>query len=913
MAITRFMQVMFSNNDEELANQVDRDIKAAQENGAVDTEEVKYERTPAGDVAITDKENGEVTIAQKATDETDTYDLIAVPDEQLEKFLHPSEDGVHEGNQVGAPDEHIMDHFHQGDVISPNLPDGGLNPEAGFEKTVDERYNGYKEFSVSSDNAVVQRIFSDQEFCERIFSEVIESEDTAVVGDLKVEKVDDDAVVVTNETTGDQAKVVLDNDEMTVTELDSKNFSEEEGYLPMFVVGVQPFDHIIVDSPVYGQEAAEALAARFTEDGIDAVEIFDDPQEARDYAMRLIDGLNAELPEDEEPMEEKEYSDFLGVPVYTTRFYSDNSDVMCRMFSETVNGISDLQDEVEDAIREGDEIEMDDIVITPVDAQNAVIEDKENGEFTKATMTGEDMRLEQIDADEYNDLTGDISVLQSESEIDQPLSDDDECEECEEEKEYSYCDETETRFFSEDEEFTDYMERIYSGASEQDAIEDAIENGDQVETDSEIITPVDSKTAVVEDKESGEFTKATIMNEDAINLHPIDEDEAENLTEDVGVDETTAVDEDEEDYEDEDGEEEEKEYSYCDETETRFFSEDEYFTDYMERIYSDEADQEEIEKAIEEGEQIENDDEVITPVDSKTAVVEDKETGEFTKATLDNDEEMDLHPITEEEADELTDGLAVEDNDEDEDEKTYSYCDETETRFFSEDEDFTDYMERIYSDEADQDEIEKALEDGEQIENDDEVITPVDSKTAVIEDKETGEFTKATIESDEDMELTKISEDEADELTDGLAVEDNDVDEEEEEKKYSTLGKFFSDIQQQAAAPAVSPQQALAPAAAPAAQPVVAPQPAEAVAVDQYGQPVQAVETHTVEEVEDKALAAVQSIKAAAEEAAATIMEAKATPVEGVEPDIQEAQFSERYFSDGEEEDTLTTWLNFKS
>ena len=94
MAITRFMQVMFSNNDEELANQVDRDIKAAQENGAVDTEEVRYERTPDGDVAITDKENGEITIAQKAPDETDTYDLIAVPDEQLEKFLHPSEDGL---------------------------------------------------------------------------------------------------------------------------------------------------------------------------------------------------------------------------------------------------------------------------------------------------------------------------------------------------------------------------------------------------------------------------------------------------------------------------------------------------------------------------------------------------------------------------------------------------------------------------------------------------------------------------------------------------------------------------------------------------------------------------------------------------------------------------------------------------
>ena len=831
--ITRFMQVMFSNNDEELANQVDRDIKAAQENGTVDTEEVKYERTPSGDVAITDKENGEITIAQKATDETDTYDLIAVPDEQLEKFLHPSEDGVHEGEQVGAPDEHIMDHFHPGDVISPNLPDGGLNPDAGFEETVEERYDEEKEFSVMTDNAVVQKIFNDQEFCERIFSEVIESEETAKVGDLKIEKIDDDAVVVTNETTGDQAKVVLEDDDMTVTELDSKNFSEEVGgYLPMFVVGVQPFDHIIVDSPVYGEEAAEALAARFTEDGLDAVEIFEDPEEARDYAMRLIDSLNAELPDDEEPVEEKEYSDILGVPVYSTRFYSDNSNVMCRLFSESVGGAADLQDEVESAIREGDEVEMDDVIITPVDAQNAVIADKENGEFTKATVTGEDMRLEQIDLDEYNDLTGDLSVLQSESEIDRPLSDDDDdddnvCPECGEEdcvcedeekeysyvedddelyeneysyvedddelyeNEYSYCDETETRFFSEDEEFTDYMERIYSGESEQDVIEDVIESGEQIETEDEIITPVDSKTAVVEDKETGEFTKATILDEDAINLHPISEEEADNLTDDLGVDEASAVNEDE----DEDEDVEEKEYSYCDETETRFFSEDEEFTDYMERIYSDEADQDEIEKAIEEGEQLENENEVITPVDSKTAIIEDKETGEFTKATLDNDEEMDL---------------------------------------------------------------------------------------------------------------TKISEAEADELTDGLAVEDNDVDEEEEEKKYSTLGKFFSDIQQQAAAPAMSPQQAMAPAAQPVAGPVD-----QGVPVDPNGQPMPPVETHTVEEVEDKALAAVQSIKAAAEEAAATIMEAKATPVEGVEPDIQEAQFSEKTFSDGE--DTLTTWLNFKN
>jgi superfamily I DNA/RNA helicase len=73
-----------------------------------------------------------------------------------------------------------------------------------------------------------------------------------------------------------------------------------------------------------------------------------------------------------------------------------------------------------------------------------------------------------------------------------------------------------------------------------------------------------------------------------------------------------------------------------------------------------------IEDAIENGEQIENDTEVITPVDAKTAIVEDKENGEFTKAVLDDDN-IDMTAISEEEADKLTDGLAVEDTDEDED------------------------------------------------------------------------------------------------------------------------------------------------------------------------------------------------------------------------------------------------------
>lgn len=937
--VTRFMEVMFSNTDEELAKQVDNDIKNAQQNGVVDTEEVRYERAnDNGDVAITDKENGEVTIAQKATDEADTYDLIAVPDEQLEKFLHPSDDGVHEGNQVGAPDEHVEDHFDGESVISPNLPNGGLNPEAGHEKTVVERDEEHedeedeKEFSVFTDNTVVQKIFSDQEFCERIFSEVIESEETAKVGELKIEKLEDEdnAVVVTNETTGDQAKVVLDDDDMTVTELDSKNFSNEDqpqGYMPLFVVGIQPYDHIIVDAQEYDMESAEQLKAQLTEDGVDAVEIFDNQEEARDYAMRLIDGLGAHVDEEEEPELQKEYSEYVGAPVFATRLYSNNSFVMCRMFSEALNEeededidvstVSSLQDEVEDAIREGDEIETDEVVITPLDAQTAVIEDKVNDEFTKASVSGDDMRLEQIDEDEANDLMGDLTVMEVESDENQPLSDEDEdddvCPECgqeececendeeekeysedefdeidtngdgeiskeeweaagkdedefdeidangdgvisreewedymndEEEKEYSiYCDETETRFFSNSEYVNSYMERLFNEQSEQDAIEDAIENGDEIETDTEIITPVDSKTAVVEDKVDGDFSKVTILDEDTINVHPISEEAAENMISDIAVDEDSEVDEDEVD-------EEEKEYSiYCDETETRFFSEGEYFTAYMERIFSEEADQEEVEKAIEEGEQIENDSEVITPVDAETAVIEDKETGEFTKAVIKDEEDMELTAISEEEADELTEDLAVEDKDHDEDE--FNTIDENGDGQIS------------------RDEWRKAGKVGD-------------------------EFDK--IDKNHDGYISK-------EEWDAY---------ESEEKHYSTLDKFFADIQAPVAP--VTPQQAQA---VPAAQPVVGPQeqapvePAGAeVSVDENGQPIpEAVPGHTVEEVEDKALAAVQSIKAAAEEAAATIMEAKATPAEDAEPDLQEAQFTEKTFS---ATDTLTTWLKNK-
>lgn len=830
MKNTRFMEVLFSaveEKDEELANQVAKDIEDAKANGSVDTDEVKYENIGDGKVSVTDKGNGEVTIVEKADDEDDTYDMYpAEITEQLEGYLHPGTDGVTPGNQVGAPDEDVKDHMDGKSVISPNMPCGGLNPEAGYEKTVVEAAeNGpeccdedeeeeEKEFSVSTDNSVVLRIFSDQEFCERLFSEVIESEETVNVGDLKIEKAADEPnkVIVTSMSTGDQAAVEMEDDEMSVTELDSKNFgvrnySEDEQYDPMFVVGVDPVNHVIVDAPVYTEEDADELIEGLSERGVEGCQVFEDPTDARDYAISILEGMGVE---DEDDVEEPVQAEFSDHTIYMTEFNApEQTNFMCRLFSETVNGIGDAQSAIEDAIENGDEIETDTEIITPIDANTAVVEEKDGDGFTKVSLSGEEMKLEKIDEDEAQELTDHIAV-----------SEDEEDEDEEEEKKFSLIE----RYFSDSE-------------------------GD----------------------------------------------------------------------------------IYCDETETKFFSEDEEITSYMERLYSEESDSEEIEKAIENGEQIENDTEIITPIDDETAVIEDKDNGEFTKATLDDDS-VELHPISEEEADKLTENLAVEDKDEDEDEeeegdeeneKNFSiaerffsksegdiYCDEAETKFFSEDEEFTSYMERLYSEESDSEEIEKAIKEGEQIENDTEVITPIDAETAVIEDKENGEFTKATMD-DDDIELHPISEEEADELTKNLVVEDKDEDEdkeEDEEKKFSEdpiLNKFFSDVvaaseekaQTIGATPvpagSVDPSTPVIPVASPSA----APAPINPVqGGEEEGAP-------TVESIEDKALAAVQSIREMADEAANQIMEAKAAPAPTADEDLKEAQFSET-------NDTLVSWLN---
>ena len=786
---TRFMSRLFSateEGDEELTEQVANDIEGARKNGSVDTDEVHYEDEGDGRVSITDKENGEVTIAERAED--GNYDLYpAQVTENLAGYLHPEMDGVTPGQQIDPnAGEDAFEHIQNG-AISPNVPGYGLNPQAGFEPSIEglaecgpEGCDDEREFSVSTDNTAVLKIFSSQAYWEKTFSEVIESEETAKVGDIKVEKDPDEenTVIVTNITTGDQAKVTLEENEMEVTELDSKNFCgnccDEGQYEALHVVGVDPNNHVIVDAPEYEEESAQELADMLTNDGVQGVQIFDNPEDARSYAFELLENLGAESEDDIEEPQQVEYSDH---SIYVTRYYSSNTEYMDRLFSESSEGVEGSQED----------------------------------------------------------------------------------------------------------------------------IEDAIESGEEIENDNEIITPVDSETAIVEDKNSGEFTKVT-LDGDKLDCKPISKKEADELTENLVIEDENA-----------DEEEDEKEFSeniYYNDDLTKFFSEDEYMTDYMTKIFSDdENSEEEIVDAIESGEQVENDDEVITPIDNETAVVEDKESGEFTKATLDGDS-VELKAISEDEADELTENLKVENKEFSED----MYYNDDLTKFFSEDEILTDYMVKMFSDDNDnEEEIADAIESGEQIENDDEVITPVDNETAVIEDKDSGEFTKATLDEDgEGVELKAISEEEADELTKNIAVEDNDGDNDEDEKEFSEyyydedpiLDKFFADaigVQEQAG----GQQQLFDAQGNPVA---IMDEQGNIQAIPQEAQ--QAQQGPSLEVIEDTALQAVNQIQQAAQEASNMIMQAKEAPVANQEQDLQEAQFSERAFSELGENDTLVSWLN---
>ena len=769
MNTTRLMDRLFSATEKSesgVLDMMERDFSEVLQNGTLETDELIMRAYSDGSIEITDKETGEKTLAEPNQDEEGNtiYDLSPVeePTEQLEGELHPEVNamgGVNRGKQTGTPDERVKDHM----TIEQQVKEG-VNPRAGEEPTVEENAEGdvcpecgknpcdcdeEKEFSIiTSENEVIQRIYSDVEFCVRVFSEVIESEETAKVGDLKVEKLPDEenAVVVTSESTGDQAKVELRDGEMEVTELESKALSrsfseegEEEGameysdendqYLPYFIVGVEPINHIIASTYAYDEESAYEIARRLTEDGLQGVEILEDEDAARDYADQLLSDLDAT--EVEEEAEEAMYSDMEENVIYLNRYFTDTTYFMDRCFSETLDGVNDMQDALEDVINNQEEVKEGETTVTPVDEKTAVI--SEGDEFTKVTLEGEDkMCLENISKEEYEDLTDNSS-------------------ETEDQKVYS--NQAETKFFSENEYLTTYMQRLFSEEASEKDIEEAIEKQEtkEVENDTTII-PVSETEAIVKD-ESGDEPEYSIavLDDETVEINPIDAEEAEDMIE-------------------------EKEYSgiYCDEDETRFFSENECLTDYMQRLFTDSSDSAEIEKAIEEDKVIENDTEKITPIDEETAIIEDKENGEFTKATMD-EEKLDVEPIDEKEAMEM------------------------------------------------------------------------------IEEKEEKSFTYV---------------------------------------KDPMLDKFFTD--------ALGPKENEQPQVV---QAVVDPKTGQLVPYnpeEEAGNPQLSVEA-----IEDKALAAIQSIQAAVNEGEAQILNAKAAPAENQEQNLQEAQFSESETS----QDTLLSWL----
>jgi hypothetical protein len=249
-------------------------------------------------------------------------------------------------------------------------------------------------------------------------------------------------------------------------------------------------------------------------------------------------------------------------------------------------------------------------------------------------------------------------------------------------------------------------------------------------------------------------------------------------------------------------------------------------------------------------------------------------------------------------------------------------------------------MIRLFSEEEKEELIEESIENGNQIENDNVKITPVDSETAIIEDKKNdGELTKAVL-TEEDIDLSPISEEDADNLLENISVSEEEekveepedkkepkedekseeggekkpeeekveekVEEEKEEKKFSStvLDKWFAE--------------AVAPAAGINAQPVAQQAPTVEFVVDENGNPIAPANAEpeaapSVEAIEDKAIAAVQQIQAAAAEAEAAILNAKAAPVENQEADLQEATFSEK--EDIKEktfsgDNVLVSWLN---
>lgn len=520
---TRFMQVMYSateNQDAELTTQVANDIEAAKQDGQFEDDEVTYVNLGSGKILVVDKENGESTIIEEDPEDAEGYSLEGFenPDAALEKFLHPENDGVTPDENVQTEEIENVEEDHLGGqeiseavedkTVEENAAEGNSEvcPECGNDPCTCEEDEEQHEYS----NTAMAKLFSDPDFYLKLFSDVVTEDKPAIVGDLKIEVADGDpdTIIVTDVESGDAAQVNTDEDgEVIVNELqkecseDEEEPVNEEQYEPLYVVGVNEDTKELVDAQVYGEEDANELAQRYQEIGIEGIGIFEDQLEAQEHAANLLGDLGVtELEAHAEP-EEHTFSDWTEVSVFTTKFFSDEeiekhysetvSSFMERMFSEEEQEITDSQDIIEDAIESGEQVEDGNLVITPISSDMAVVADKDNDEYTKVTIEEDALDLDKISEEEADELTKDIEVGEGE------------------EKAYS-----------------EFELKLNAYSETQDEVAEAIEAGEEVDNETETITPISEDTAIIFDKENDEYTKVVLDEEKNLNTDNLSEEEA---------------------------------------------------------------------------------------------------------------------------------------------------------------------------------------------------------------------------------------------------------------------------------------------------------------------------------------------------------------------------------------------------
>ena len=541
---TRFMQVMYSatqEGDAELTNQVGADVEAVKNSetgNSFETDEVTYVNLGSGKVLVIDKENGESTVIEEDPEDAENYTLEGYenPDVALEKYLHPEADGVTPNENVQTEvTENVEENHLGGEEIANAVEEKtveetareGVCPECGNDPCTCGEEEQH-EFS----NIAMSKLFSDADFYCRLFSEVVSEGKPAVIGDLKFEisEEDPETVIVTDVESGDAAQVSVDeNGEAIVNELQKECSEEEEQpaneeqYEPMYVVGINGDTSELVDAPVYTEEDAQDLAQRLTEIGIEGVEIFEDQEEARAHAAELLGELDiTELEEHAEP-EEKEFSDYI---VYTTRYFSNQeiekyysetvSSFMEHMFSEEEEEITDSQEAIEDAIKNGEQVEDNGYVITPVDGETAIVADKDNNEYTKVVLEGDELDMTKISEETADELTKDLEV-------------------------------------GEEKKFSEYEVRLALYSEDVEAVTKAIEEGEKVDNETETITPVDENTAIVFDKENEEYTKVTLDENKELDSEAITEEAAkEEIKDEANAEEEAPAEEPAKETEEED-------------------------------------------------------------------------------------------------------------------------------------------------------------------------------------------------------------------------------------------------------------------------------------------------------------------------------------------------------------------------